>query len=138
MLRDKKMAEVFWLLAHGADVNAYNMRPKAPYTRDHRYGWTPLMLAAAWGNTAVVKKLLELKANINAQSNQEETSQYFFSKDDYKAYHLTALHIAVKHGRATTILALLKGGAKVTLNAKHPVFSSGEDFFALEISVPIK
>ena len=78
MLRDKKMAEVFWLLAHGADVNAYNMRPKAPYTRDHRYGWTPLMLAAAWGNTAVVKKLLELKANINAQSNQEETSKYFF------------------------------------------------------------
>jgi hypothetical protein len=35
----------------------------------HRYGSTPLMWAAEYGATAAVASLMELRANLDAQSN---------------------------------------------------------------------
>lgn len=46
------------LLAQGADVNARNA-----------HGWTPLHVAAAGGDPAVVELLLQHRADVHAQSH---------------------------------------------------------------------
>jgi ankyrin repeat protein len=50
-------------LADGVSVNAKN-----------RFGYTPLIWAARYSRTNIVKKLIEVKANINAQNDRGETA----------------------------------------------------------------
>ena len=48
------------LLSHGADVNVRN-----------NFGWTPLHIAAYWGNTVVASLLLSHGADVNAESTNK-------------------------------------------------------------------
>ncbi len=112
------------LIEAGADANARNNKGETPaqvarskehtatadaieaaqkeldrqktHTRDAD-GWTPLHRAARIGKTEKVLELIELGADIDAQSNGG----------------ITPLHRVASHGHTETVRALIKAGAKI-------------------------
>ena len=88
----RRVAVVEALIAAGADVNSLSTNLSS------KLKMTPLMVAARWGDSAVITALL--RAGAPADAVESATGE-------------TALHVAVQHGHTDAIYALVAGGARV-------------------------
>eukprot|EP00636_Phaeomonas_parva_P017893 CAMPEP_0118866712 /NCGR_PEP_ID=MMETSP1163-20130328/10527_1 /TAXON_ID=124430 /ORGANISM="Phaeomonas parva, Strain CCMP2877" /LENGTH=327 /DNA_ID=CAMNT_0006801053 /DNA_START=170 /DNA_END=1150 /DNA_ORIENTATION=- len=109
-----------------------------------KYGWTPLMSAAAYGKVSTTRLLLDLKANIGATNNEGRTALHWACakgradvvrlllvrpKVPTKAVDLTgrtALHCAVFAGHANIVKILLE--AKVDESVKDMLGRTARDY----------
>ena len=78
---------VQWLLSRGANLTV----------RDEGLGWTPLHVAACWGQVEVSRLLLQYKADIHAHDKEGQTP----------------LHRAAQHNQVNAARLLLEHGADV-------------------------
>ena len=90
----RRVAVVEALLAAGADVSVLSIELSS------NLKMTPLMIAALWGDGAVITALLRAGAAADAVES---------------ATGMTALHIAVEHDCTDAVYALAAGGANVNL-----------------------
>ena len=86
--REGDLERVRQLIQEGQDVN-----------RGNRYGWTPLMLAAAHGRDQVVQELIRAGADVNRKGNNKRT----------------ALHLASSWGHSSVIKTLAEAGANLNV-----------------------
>ncbi|KAI0457233.1 ankyrin repeat-containing domain protein [Xylaria acuta] len=86
-------------------------------TFPQRCYWTPLHIAAAWGNDKLVNLLLENGANINALSRLFCTCAT--PPDRWVAPLWTPLHTSMCHGRESTTRLLLSRGASTNITTRY-------------------
>jgi uncharacterized protein len=108
--RTGKVEPIKLLLARGAavnatGVNAAGVNTATPNGKDAGVGQTPLMWAAAEGNTAAVETLIQGGADIHARL----------------ASGFTPFLFAAREGRIGVALALLKAGADVNETIQSPL-----------------
>jgi ankyrin repeat protein len=58
--------------------------PDLVFSKDNKYGGTPLHLAAATGHKDVAKLLLANKADVNAKDNRDATPLHLATSAGYK------------------------------------------------------
>jgi serine/threonine-protein phosphatase 6 regulatory ankyrin repeat subunit B len=81
-------------------IDELNKKPNLIEMKDNENGFTPLLSACDEGQQAVMESLLARGANIEAKSNDGETS----------------LQVAFTHGDLDLMTFLLKKGAKISVS----------------------
>ncbi|KAI1407195.1 ankyrin [Hypoxylon sp. FL1857] len=105
--------------------------------RPSRYYWSPLHIAAQWGNNDIIDLLLRYGANINAPSKglcdctlPKENPQDLLEGINSVTPIWTPLHAAICHGHEATARLLLHRGASTNVSPR-PVGSDDQHVTAL-------
>ena len=140
--REGDLERVRQLIQDGQDVN-----------RGNRYGWTPLMLAAANGHNQVmrmVRELIRAGADVNGQDKYKQTALH---KASWKGHYgvvktlaeaganlnvqdedgMTPLMRAAEVGHANVVVELIRAGADVSVASRHE--STALHFAAIENNI---
>ena len=140
--REGDLERVRQLIQDGQDVN-----------RGNRYGWTPLMLAAANGHNQVmrmVRELIRAGADVNEQDKYKQTALH---KASWKGHYgvvktlaeaganlnvqdedgMTPLMEAAEVGDANVVVELIRAGADVSVASRHE--STALHFAAIENNI---
>ncbi|KAI1091703.1 ankyrin [Rostrohypoxylon terebratum] len=113
------------------DDDEYDFEPE---TRRRGYGthgdltknyyWTPLHVAARWGNDDIVNLLIKYGADVNSLSRGfcacdiPNSSSRIYADEDYHEPIWTPLHTAICHGHESTARLLISRGASMNVSPR--------------------